>query len=330
MFEWNNFFNKIRGERVLVIGDIMLDRYLYGKVDRISPEAPVPVVALQKEEEKLGGAANVALNLRALGCEVDLIGSVGRDVSGEKLKQLLPEKGISADFLVEIKHRKTTVKSRVIGGSQHLLRVDSEDLSALADEESQVVFDNYQRCVEEKEIGLVLLQDYDKGLFTNRLLKAILNFNQDSGIFTSVDPKKSELCTYSPCQLLKPNWKEFQAHFGATAWSPDRDLLIEKCNALRSSCPVDRMLITLSERGVFYLDENEHVLTPTQSREIVDVCGAGDAVFAIASLAAKFGLNADQIGKLSNIAGGLVCQHLGVVAVKLSEMRQELSEQSSN
>ncbi|HKK88731.1 MAG TPA: bifunctional ADP-heptose synthase [Saprospiraceae bacterium] len=328
MFEWNNFFDKIQGERVLVIGDIMLDRYLYGQVDRISPEAPVPVVSLQKEEEKLGGAANVALNLKALGCEVFLIGSIGLDASGEKLKQILPEQGIGADYLVEMEHRKTTVKSRVIGGSQHLLRVDSEDLASLDEKQSQLVFDKYRRCIDEKGIQLVLVQDYDKGLLTDSLLKRLLNFNEQRGIFTSIDPKKHDLCTYSPCQLLKPNWKEFQAHFGARDWTPEARLLEEKSEALKNNCELEKLLITLSDQGVFYFDGVKNAWTPTQSREIVDVCGAGDAVFAIATLAAKFGLSGEDIGRLSNIAGGLVCQHLGVVAVKLSEMRQELKKQT--
>lgn len=326
MFKWDNFFDKIQGERVLVIGDIMLDRYLFGKVDRISPEAPVPVVSLQKEEEKLGGAANVALNLKALGCEVYLIGSIGLDPSGAKLKQILPEQGIASDYLVEMKHRKTTVKSRVIGGSQHLLRVDSEDLKSLDEKQSQSVFDQYQRCIDEKEIQLVLVQDYDKGLLTDSLLSKLLRFNEQRGIFTSVDPKKDDLCAYSPCQLLKPNWKEFQAHFGDRDWIPEIGLLMEKSEALKNNCGLEKLLITLSERGVFYYDGAESAWTPTQSREIVDVCGAGDAVFAIATLAAKFGLSGGDIGRLSNVAGGLVCQHLGVVAVKLSEMRQELNK----
>ena len=324
MLEWDNFFDKIQGERVLVIGDIMLDRYLYGKVDRISPEAPVPVVSLQKEEEKLGGAANVALNLKALGCEVYLIGSIGSDPSGEKLKQLLPDRGISPDYLVQMNDRKTTVKSRVIGGSQHLLRVDSEDSQALDEKEIQLVFENYQRCLEEKAIQLVLIQDYDKGLLTNELLSRLLEFNAQKAIFTAVDPKKADLCAYSPCQFLKPNWKEFMAHFGAKDWTPKQELLVEKCRAIKKECEVEKLLVTLSDQGVFYFDAAKNVLTPTQSREIIDVCGAGDAVFAIASLAAKWDLNGEDIGHLSNSAGGFVCQHLGVAIVEMSEMRQEL------
>lgn len=325
MSNLTDFFNQLKNERVLVLGDIMLDRYLYGRVDRISPEAPVPVVALQSEEEKLGGAANVALNLIALKSTVALIGGIGKDVSGDKILKMLPASGIQSKYLLKFEQRRTTVKSRVIGGAQHLLRVDYEDTHDLNPFEEEQLIRTFKMAMDTFEPSIVLIQDYNKGLLTVDIIRHILDIASSQNVFTAVDPKKADLKTYLPCDLIKPNLKEFNAHFGQSL-SPDE--LSKMAKAFVDQNGVGRLMITLSEKGVLITDKETQRQIPTIARDIVDVCGAGDAVFAIASLATKIGLDAEKTGQLSNASGGLVCSKLGVVAVKLSDLRQEVNRRS--
>lgn len=315
-----DFFKGLEQEKVLVIGDIMLDRYLYGEVVRISPEAPVPVVSLTKDMSKIGGAGNVALNVVRLGASVRLLSLVGADENGKNLKNLIQEEGISSESILSSNSRRTTVKSRIISSGQHLMRIDSEDVQDLSEEELSRVWVEYLRVMQEYRPTTVLLQDYDKGLLSPLLIERILAFNQEAGIFTSIDPKKRDFSVYSPCDLIKPNLKEFSEYLGHKV-EAHYDSLIQLTDHLKKDLDIGSVAITLSEHGIFIRSNNHSVLSPTQVSEIVDVCGAGDAVFVLVSLALKRNIPLELAGRISNTAGALVCSKVGVVAIERDQLK---------
>ncbi len=321
-----DFFKGLENERVLVVGDIMLDRYLFGEVHRISPEAPVPIISLTKDMSKIGGAGNVALNVAGLGSKVRLLSLVGSDESGAHIRQLLSEEQIDEDGILISDSRKTTVKSRIISSGQHLMRIDSEDKFDVTDQEIDLLWDKYQTIVNEFNPTLVLLQDYDKGLLSSKFLSKILEFNNEHKIFTSIDPKKRDFSIYAPCDLLKPNLKEFSEYLGQEV-HPIYDELLPMTEKLRSDLSISSVVITLSEHGIFINSANRSVQCGTKASEIVDVCGAGDAVFAVISLALKMGISHESAGQIANAAGALVCSKVGVVAVELSQLKRETLDQ---
>ncbi len=317
-----DFFEQLRGMEVLVVGDIMLDRYLRGEVKRISPEAPVPILDLQAADNRLGGAGNVALNLLSLGATPLLCSVIGQDEEGEKIWNLLEQQGLSTLGLFSSNKRRTTVKIRLLAGSQHLLRVDKEDRFELSPEEEKTALDKIRQLLQERPIRVVLFQDYDKGFLSTSLIEQILDWAKANDVPTVADPKFRHFYDFKGVNLFKPNLKEVRDRLPFEV-EPQAASLQRAAAYLRKRMGFEHILITLSEHGAFIDGAGKSLLAPTRARDIVDVCGAGDAVISIVALAIALGLPAEELVRLANAAGGQVCQKPGVVAVKPGELQKE-------
>lgn len=301
----------------------MIDRYLTGSVTRISPEAPVPVVLHQTTEDRLGGAANVALNIRALGSTPLLCSVAGNDDDGRTLLQLLPDSGISAEGILLSESRKTSVKTRVLGNNQQMLRIDREDTHDLSTAETEAFLALVYSLLDRYPVAAIIFQDYNKGVLTPNVITALLAQARARGILTTVDPKKANFFAYQGVSLFKPNLKEIRDSLPFPVYS-NIDSLTQASFFLRERIKNHITMITLSEKGVYLDDENQQGIYPTQPRNISDVSGAGDTVISIATLALAAGIPGQRIAMLSNLAGGQVCEFPGVVPVTKELLLQEL------
>jgi len=312
-------FNRLN---VLIVGDVMLDRYLTGQVDRVSPEAPVPVVLLKDQEDRLGGAANVALNLQSMGARPYLCSVIGDDANADIFEQLLPDAGINAQGIIRSDQRCTTVKTRVIAASQHLLRVDREQVGDLSESEQQGLMDRILDILNTQKIHVILFQDYNKGVLSLHLIRLILLEAVRREIPTVVDPKKQNFFEFRNTTLFKPNLKEIQE---AVPFKVESNLksLSEAAYYLRSEMRNNVIMVTLSEQGIFIDTGVDQRILPTQARKIADVCGAGDTVISIAALGIALGLDMNDIAILANLAGGQVCERVGVVPVHKKQLMEE-------
>ncbi len=318
----NNIFDAFNKLNVLVVGDVMIDRYLSGKVERISPEAPVPVVALETRENRLGGAANVALNIKALGATPYLCSMIGKDRDAEVFLKLLPEHGLSSKCILQSSDRPTTVKTRILAGSQQLLRVDEETTGDLNEQETSQLIECVQSMLEERDIHVILFQDYNKGVLTSKTIRAIMLEAVKRDIPTTVDPKFHNFWEYKHVTLFKPNLKEIRSQM-STAVQAELHSLKETATYVRSKLGNQYTLITLSEKGLFIDKQGESLMVGTRPRQIADVSGAGDTVISVASLALALGLDNESIAILSNMAGGQVCEKLGVVPIDKKQLQLE-------
>ena len=301
----------------MVVGDAMLDRYIYGTVDRISPEAPVPIMAHQRTEVKAGGSANVALNLASWGCNTSLAGIAGKDDHAQSLKSILNGKGIKHK-LIPVENRPTTVKTRVVASSHHLLRIDEESSSYLEGDEEQNVILEIMRFIEEEQPDLLILQDYNKGLLTEKLINELTRYSTDHETFLSIDPKERYFLNYHHSDLFKPNLREATIAAQKTLSNEDLSGLSK---AWRQKMNLGTIAITLGSNGIFLQDQhNECQVKPSRSVEVVDVCGAGDAVICSLSLGLMSGLDLEKCGELANLTGAYVCSHSGVVATDPEEI----------
>ncbi len=305
--------------QVLVVGDVMMDRYISGKVERISPEAPVPVVHFQSEENRLGGAGNVALNLISLGARPILCSAIGDDAEGLQLADLLPLHGLSTEGLVRMPSRPTTLKTRVMAQHQHLVRIDREYDGDLSERETALFLDRISSLLREKEIDLIVFQDYNKGVLTEEVIGSLIGDATKRKISTAVDPKKKNFWAYRGVTLFKPNLKEVRDSLPFPI-EPESDSLQKAAHFMREKLGHEITLITLSDRGLFIEEEGYHRMEGARPRIISDVCGAGDTVISVAALGMAGGLGLDEIAQLSNMAGGLVCEKVGVVPVDRTEL----------
>ncbi len=330
MTDVHALFARFRALKVLILGDVMIDRYLTGQVSRVSPEAPVPVVHFQGEENRLGGAANVALNVAALGAKPLLVSLVGADSYGDAFLQLLPPSGIASDGIARSHTRQTTVKTRIIAQGQHLLRIDREDTHELDEEETAAVLARLAHVLRAEKPDVLLLQDYNKGLLTDAVIAEAIRLAKQAGIATTVDPKFDRFFAFRQTTLFKPNLKEVSDALGRKV-RPTLDDLAAASKALRARLDHHITLITLSEKGIFYDDGTEMGILPATPRDIADVCGAGDTVISVATLGLAARLPVEQIALLANLAGGQVCERVGVVPVDAARLQQEyaaMAEQS--
>lgn len=315
-------FNKLN---VLVIGDVMIDRYATGHVDRISPEAPVPVVHLQNREDRLGGAANVALNIKAMGATPFLCSVVGKDREAESLLHLLPEAGLSTKGIIQSEERMTTVKTRVLAGSQQLLRLDEEVTHDLTGEEAVHFIENVRSIFEEKEIDVILFQDYNKGVLSADVIRGIMLEAIKRDIPTAVDPKFRNFWAYKHVTMFKPNLKEIRSQLPEPVLSEESSLR-KAADYVRQKLGNQYTLITLSEKGLFIDHNGESLMEGTRPRQIADVSGAGDTVISVAALGLALALDIQEIAILSNLAGGQVCERLGVVPVNKEQLQLEYEQ----
>lgn len=311
-------------KRIAIIGDVMLDSYIIGKVHRMSPEAPVPVVLKDREDYRLGGAANVALNLKALGAEVFVCSVVGVDDYGQKIQDLFNLSSIHCPELFPVASRQTTVKTRVLSGSQHLLRIDQEDTHDLDEETAAILIHAVKNRIDQG-LDALIFEDYNKGVLTEKVITEIADYAHAKHVITCVDPKKDRFFAYKHVTLFKPNLKEIREGLGAEINPTNLDSLCDASFALREKLHHSISLLTLSEHGVFVDDTHNPCIIPAHFRDIADVSGAGDTVIAVATLALCCGLTPQQVGALANLAGGLVCEHSGVVSVnKLALLNEAL------
>ena len=318
-----DLIHQFDGQHVVVIGDVMIDRYLRGSVSRISPEAPVPVLHYQNTDNRLGGAANVALNLRALGATVHLLSTIGTDENGDLLCDLLPRQKLSARCLHRSEARQTTVKTRVLAGDQQLLRVDREDTHDLTAAEEAELLQRLRDTLAIYPVAAILLQDYNKGVLTERLIREVLLESVRRDIPVAVDPKKRHFWAYQRATLFKPNLKEVREGLDRPVQTDELSLR-EAAQTLRKRLRAERILITLGEAGVYADSQAMGKRYPTRARAIADVCGAGDSVISIATLCLTVGATDEQIAQLANLAGGQVCESVGVVPVDKARLLEEL------
>jgi D-glycero-beta-D-manno-heptose-7-phosphate kinase len=315
-------FHKVK---VLVIGDVMIDRYLQGQVDRISPEAPVPVVLLKHTEDRLGGAANVGLNVQALGASLSLCSCVGQDEGAEALMRLMQAHELSTEAILSVEGRKTTVKTRIMASAQQLLRVDDEMSSDLIPEHEQRLMGVISRQIEQDQYQVIILQDYNKGVLTPAIIRHVLGLATSKGIPVAVDPKDRNFWAYQGVTLFKPNLKEISRQY------PEKiDGSISSLQAasrfIRQQLNNRYTMITLSDKGVFIDDEHDNYLQGTTPRTIADVSGAGDTVISVAAVGLALGIPARQLALLANLAGGQVCEKPGVVTVDKAILEQEYEQ----
>ncbi|MFK7807633.1 MAG: bifunctional heptose 7-phosphate kinase/heptose 1-phosphate adenyltransferase [Saprospiraceae bacterium] len=314
-------FNQLK---VLVVGDVMIDAYTWGKVERVSPEAPVPVLNWQREEHRLGGAANVALNLKALGVDVRLCAIVGKDDNGKLFKKLMRQENLSVKSIGQSASRQTTVKTRMIANGQQLLRVDQENTHELTKDENQK-FINLILAKAKKDFkpDVVLFQDYNKGLLTKNVINEIQKWASQEEVPIVVDPKYKNFFSFTDCTLFKPNLKEVNAILGEKI-EVNLKSLNRADKILRKQLNHQFTMITLSEKGVYISDGKNRKIIPTVPRKIADVCGAGDTVVSVAALGIALQLPLVEIGRLSNMAGGQVCEKTGVVSIDKQQLLEEL------
>jgi rfaE bifunctional protein kinase chain/domain len=326
--EINQIFEQFRQMRVIVIGDSMIDSYLWGKVERVSPEAPVPVVSVNKRENRLGGAGNVSLNMKALGAAPYLFTVIGDDDKGRKFKKLMAKEGLSGEGVFEDKNRITTVKSRIISKGQHIVRVDEETSEYIDLALQTKIVTAIEELIETQKIDVIVFVDYDKGLISQALFEKVNAIALNKGIPTAVDPKKRNFSHYRDITLFKPNFKEFTEGLGVPLEKGDFVALKAAAESYKKKQNFKLIFITLSELGVLISNGLEEQHYPAIVRDIADVSGAGDTVISVASLAMAAGLSQKTMALMSNLAGGLVCEKAGVAPIVKDRLIEEMKAQN--
>jgi rfaE bifunctional protein kinase chain/domain len=309
--------------RVLVIGDVMIDAYLFGKVDRISPEAPVPVVSVSKKENRLGGAANVALNIKALGATPILCCIVGNDFNAQLVRNLLIENQLSDQGIVVDSDRPTTVKTRIIGTQQQMLRIDEETTESASEKITDQLLTTIDSILNNEKIDVIIFEDYDKGVITPHLIREVVSKATSMGIPTTVDPKKRNFLSFENVTLFKPNLKEIKEGLHISINPESESDLKNAFAALQERLHCTYALITLSEHGMFISGMGKDAVIPAHVRNIADVSGAGDTVISVASLCMACDTDVVFATQMANLAGGLVCEKVGVVPINGSLLKTE-------
>ena len=314
-------FQSFTNVTALIVGDVMLDSYIWGAVERISPEAPVPIVTVKKKDYRLGGAANVALNIHALGGKPILCALIGQDEDGAKLMHRLDDRAISKEGIVISKSRPTTVKTRVIASDQHVVRVDEESDAEVNEQEEKMMLDRIEKLLPDCQV--VVFEDYDKGALNTNIIEKTIQWAKERGIPTVVDPKKRNFHAYKNVTLFKPNLKELREGLKVEVEARNQAQVANAVDLLKAKLHAEGVMVTLSEHGVYIDFQHEKIKLPAHVREIADVSGAGDTVISIVALCVALKLSPSLIASLSNLGGGLVCEHVGVVPIDKSEFLAE-------
>lgn len=312
-------FDSFNSKRIMIIGDVMLDLYLNGKVERISPEAPVPIVAVKDRFMRLGGAANVAQNIKAMGAEAILCSIIGDDSKSVDFMKLLDSHELPKNGIVKSKHRRTTAKYRIIGNNAQMLRVDEEDTDNLSEDEYVALCNKIDEILKTEKIDGIILQDYNKGVLTEQLIRHAISVANEKNIPVGVDPKKNNFLAYKNCTLFKPNLKELREGINIDFKTDTIDGILVGITALQDRLQCRFVMNTMSERGVLIQEKcggtAQHWHIPAHLRKIADVSGAGDTVLSLAMLCLVCQQDAYSIAAISNLAGGLVCEEIGAVPV---------------
>jgi rfaE bifunctional protein kinase chain/domain len=316
-------FASFQNLKVGVVGDVMLDTYMWGHVDRISPEAPVPIVALDKKEYRIGGAGNVALNLRSLGARASVISMTGGDDDGRQLADMFSAKQIDTKYILQGKDRTTTNKMRIISRNQQMMRLDSELAKDLTSIEEERLIDAAITYITREKPAVMIFEDYNKGVLTEKVIRTLIPVCKENGVITSVDPKRRNFFCYEGVDIFKPNLKEAREALNIIEDGVSLELLDRIHKALAARLDHRISFITLSEKGAFYSDGTESRVIPSHLRNIADVSGAGDTVIAVASLVYAATPDISLMAEAANIAGGLVCEEVGTVAINRERLLQE-------
>lgn len=320
--ELKGLFDAMQQLHVVVIGDVMLDNYRWGDIERMSPEAPVPIVSVKKRDNRLGGAANVALNCKALGTKVTIASVIGDDAEGRQLTELAKEAGIDTTLLLTSRQRPTTTKTRIISSDKHMMRLDEEVCDDLSTEEEHPFIDMVMRYLQIEKPQVVIFEDYNKGVLKENVIHKITEHCKQLGIITTVDPKKKNFLSYRNVTVFKPNLKEVREGLNISLNQVELQFLDDVHRILKKELGHEITFITLSEKGVYY-HNNTSAILPSHNRDIKDVSGAGDTVIATASVIYALTKDAALMAEISNIAGGLVCESVGVVPVNKQQLLQE-------
>lgn len=316
-------FSNFKNQKIVVIGDLMLDRYIWGRVTKISPEAPVPVVEVERESHRFGGAANVVNNVQNLGAEVFPIGVVGNDSGGELLTNLFKKKNFSVEGLIYSTQRNTTIKTRIIAHNQHVVRIDREIKSAVPQKIQDKVLDLLKDHLDNTD-GLIL-EDYNKGLLTPGLIEKIIKLARDRKIRILVDPKFDNFFAFKHTTLFKPNRKEIADKLGVKLKT--REDILRAGEKLQQRLSCEAVLITLGEEGMILFDKNKEPLSiPTKAVKVHDVSGAGDTVIATLTVAIAAGADFREAAVIANYGAGIVCGEVGIVPVDYERLYQLLFE----
>lgn len=321
--DFDKLFARFNGIKVGVIGDVMLDTYWWGHVDRISPEAPVPVVALDKREQRIGGAGNVALNLVSLGAQVTALSVTGKDDDGRQLKELFVQFNINTTYLLQSSTRITTNKVRVISRNQQMMRLDSEITRDLLPAEEQELLKQVEQYIIAEKPQAIILEDYNKGVLTETVIKEVIALCKQHQVITAVDPKRKNFFAYEGVDIFKPNMKEVKDGLNLLVEEINPEALGNIHQLLQEKLHHHISFITLSEKGVFYHNHETARIIPSHFRNIADVSGAGDTVIAVASLVYTATKSIDLMAEVANIAGGLVCEEVGTAAIDKSRLLEE-------
>ena len=316
-----NGFSRLK---VLIIGDLMIDSYTWGRVSRISPEAPVPVVNVIRRESRLGGAGNVVLNIASLGATAVICSVIGDDAPGRELQKLILDSNLSTEGLIVEPGRMTTVKERIIAGSQQVVRVDSETESSISSSSQKALLSHIKDSISD--VDVIIFEDYDKGVLNDSLIQSVISMAKENNIPTVVDPKRKNFFAYKGATLFKPNLHELRDGLGLMPTDFDADHLADTVRKFKVSQEFTGVFVTLSERGVYIDFENDQQLIPAHIRQISDVSGAGDTVISIAACVLALGGSTEQIASLANLGGGLVCESLGVVPINLALLSKEADQ----
>ena len=316
-------FESFNNLNVLVIGDVMIDSYMWGKVDRISPEAPVPILAVHKKENRLGGAANVALNVQSLGANPIVHAIIGDDDRTEVYLELMNECGLSTEGILTSVNRPTTVKTRILSGGNQMLRVDEETVKGIDAEDQATILKSIQSSIENHKIDVIIFEDYDKGLISKSLIEAVVSMAKSSNIPIAVDPKKNNFSDYSGVDLFKPNLKEIKEGLKVDIDATNIKAIKDAVKKLKDTQQLGCVLVTLSELGIYVKSGDTDEIVPAHIRDINDVSGAGDTVISVAALCLAAGINSLELASISNLAGGIVCEKVGVAPIDKAQLLKE-------
>lgn len=319
-------FEAFKDKTVLVVGDVMIDSYIHGVAQKISAEAPVPVLSLAKSEKKLGGAANVAMNIQALGATPILCSVVGDDEEGVAFEQLLDYEKMPKKGVIKSQNRKTTTKQRIFSGTQQMLRIDSEEVHPLVDLDRKTLLHHITNLMEECD--LIIFEDYDKGTISPEIITKTIAKAKKMGIPVAVDPRIQNFHSYKNVSLFKPNVRELKEGLGIDFETTDAIALARAVATLDAEIHAENYLVTLSKEGIHYKSSKEEGTYAAHPRHIIAISGAGDTVISIAGLCLTLGLPLGFIAELSNVGGGLVCELPGVVPIDREQLLKEASTNS--
>ncbi len=316
-------FKSFNNLNVLIIGDVMIDNYVVGSVHRLSPEAPVPVVSVDKKEMRLGGAANVALNIQALGANPILCSVIGADVEGTAFLELLKKEKLSPKGILKSRNRPTTIKTRIIGNNHQLIRIDEESEGDILPNETQNLLTLISYIIHHDKIDVIIFEDYNKGLIAPKLIQKVVELARQKSIPVCVDPKKKNFYAYKSVTLFKPNLKELKDGLKLDADDMSINELQKVVSSYRVKQKINTILVTLADKGVIINTRTSKIYIPAHFRKIADVSGAGDTVISVAALCEAMCCEPFLTAALSNLAGGLVCEEVGVVPINKNNLLEE-------